>query len=59
MPDFLTVYAQVQPDKPAVIDDRPNGQVTTLTYAQLNEQANRLANVLIAFGARPPETKVV
>ena len=59
MPDFLTAYAQVQPNKPAVIDDRPNGQVTTVTFAELNEQANRLANVLIAIGARPPETKVV
>ena len=59
MPDFLTVYAQIQPDKAAVIDDRADGAVTTLTYAQLNEQANRLANVLIALGARPPETKVV
>ena len=25
MPDFVTIYAQVQPDKPAVIDDRPDG----------------------------------
>ena len=59
MPDFLTAYSQVQPNKPAVIDDRPNGQVTSVTFAELNEQANRLANVLIAIGARPPETKVV
>ena len=29
MPDFLTMYAQVQPDKPAVIDDRPSGEVST------------------------------
>ena len=59
MPDFLTLYGQVQPDKPAVIDDRANGPVTSLTYAQLNEQANRLANVLIDLGARPGATKVV
>ncbi len=59
MPDFLTAYSQVQPNKPAVIDDRPNGQITSVTFAELNEQANRLANVLIAIGARPPETKVV
>jgi fatty-acyl-CoA synthase/long-chain acyl-CoA synthetase len=59
MPDFLTVYSQVQPNKPAVIDDRPNGHVHSVTFAELNEQANRLANVLIAIGARPPETKVV
>ena len=28
MADFLTAYAQVQPDKLAVIDDRPDGTVT-------------------------------
>ncbi|HEY5876593.1 MAG TPA: AMP-binding protein, partial [Ilumatobacteraceae bacterium] len=59
MPDFATIYAQVQPDKPAVIDDRPDGTVTTMTWAELNAQANRLANVLVGFGARPGTTKVV
>ena len=38
-------FAQGQPDVPAVIDgDR------TFTYAQLDERANRLANVLVASG---------
>ncbi len=59
MADFLTAYALTQPDKLAVVDDRPNGKVTTLTYGQLNEQANRLANVLLAMGAMPGDTKVV
>jgi acyl-CoA synthetase (AMP-forming)/AMP-acid ligase II len=58
MPDFLTLYAQLQPDKAAVIDDR-SGVVTTLTFAQLNEQTNRLANVLVDLGVRPGATKVV
>jgi acyl-coenzyme A synthetase/AMP-(fatty) acid ligase len=31
----------------AVIDDRPDGTITTLTFSELNEQANRLANVLL------------
>ena len=39
MADFLTAYADAQPDKLAVIDDRPGGDVTTLTFAELNEQA--------------------
>ncbi len=59
MPDFLALYAQFQPNKPAVIDDRPDGEVITLTFARLNEQTNRLANVLIGLGARPGETKVI
>ena len=59
MPDFLTVYAQMQPDKAAVTDDRPNEQVTTLTFSQLNERTNRLAAVLIDLGARAGHTNVV
>ncbi|MEY2446047.1 MAG: long-chain acyl-CoA synthetase [Ilumatobacteraceae bacterium] len=59
MADFLAAYSLTQPDKPAVIDDRPDGTLTTLTYGQLNEQANRLANVLLGLGARPGDTKVV
>ena len=51
MPDFLTLYAQAQPDKLAVIDDRAGKEVRTLTFAQLEEQANRLGNVLVARGA--------
>ena len=59
MADFLTAYSIAQPDKPAVIDDRPDGTITTFTYRELNEQANRLANVLLDLGAKPGETKVV
>ncbi len=59
MPDFVTMYAQFQPDKPAVIDDRPDGTVTTMSWAELNAQSNRLANVLVGLGARPGTTKVV
>src|SRR5262245_47267951 len=53
MGDFLTTYAQLQPDKLAVVDDRPDGTVLTLTFAELEEQANRLANVFIELGAGP------
>ncbi len=59
MADFLAAYSITQPDKAAVIDDRPDGAVTTMTYGELNEQANRLANVLLDLGARPGDTKVV
>ena len=59
MADFLTAYSITQSGKLAVIDDHPDGTVTTMTYGQLNEQANRLANVLMELGARPGDTKVV
>ncbi len=59
MADFLTAYSITQPDKTAVIDDSPDGTITTMTFAELNEQANRLANVLLDLDARPGETKVV
>ena len=59
MADFLTAYSITHPDKLAVIDDRPDGTVTIMTYGQLNEQANRLANVLLGLDARPGDTKVV
>jgi acyl-CoA synthetase (AMP-forming)/AMP-acid ligase II len=59
MVDFLTAHALAQPDKLAVIDDRPDGTFSTMTYAQLNERANRLANVLLALGVTPGASKLV
>jgi acyl-CoA synthetase (AMP-forming)/AMP-acid ligase II len=55
MPDILTVYAQTQPDKPAVIDDRGGGEVTRWTYRELEEESNRLANALLSLGLQPSE----
>ena len=51
--DILSIYAQSQPDKPAVIDDRPDGTAVTWTYAELEAQANRVANLLLSLGAGP------
>jgi len=58
MSDILTAYAAAQPDKMAVIDDRPGGDVVSLTYAELEADSNRLANVLLGLGVMP-NTKVV
>jgi len=55
MPDLLTLHASAHPGKPAVIDDRPGADVVTWTYAQLEAEANRLANVLAALGVGPGE----
>jgi long-chain acyl-CoA synthetase len=53
MPDPLSVYAQSQPGKLAVIDDKPGGTVVRWTYAELEAQSNRVANLLVALGAGP------
>jgi acyl-CoA synthetase (AMP-forming)/AMP-acid ligase II len=53
MGDFLTAYAQSQPAKLAVVDDRPDGTVRQLTFVELEAEANRLANVLLGLGAAP------
>src|SRR5438132_7227867 len=53
MPDILGMYAQSQPDKPGVIDDKPDGTVVTWTYAELDAQANRIGNLLLSLGVSP------
>ena len=56
--DALSIYAQTQPDKPGVIDDRPDGTVVRWTYAELEAQSNRVANLLLSLGVGP-RTKVL
>jgi long-chain acyl-CoA synthetase len=53
MADLLTLYASTQPDKPAVVDDQADAGVVTWTYAQLEAEANRLANALASLGVGP------
>src|SRR5467141_4143419 len=55
MPDILGMYAQSQPDKPGVIDDKPDGTVVTWTYAELDAQANRIRNLLLSRGVSPDQ----
>ncbi len=47
--DLLALYAQATPAKAALIDDH-DGTVRQLTYAELDAEANRLANVLVDRG---------
>jgi len=51
----LVVQADRLPDKPAVIDDRPDGSTLIWSYAELNRQANRLAHVFRELGVNPGE----
>ncbi len=53
MPDLLTIYASSQPGKLAVADDRPGAGVVLWTYAQLEAEANRRANLLASLGVGP------
>ena len=43
-------------DKPAVISEAEDGQVRTLTYAELGREVARLANALIRLGVRAGDT---
>src|SRR5579859_553725 len=56
--DILSMYAQSQPDKLGVVDDRPDGTIVAWTYAELEAQANRVGNLLLSLGAGPG-TKVL
>jgi fatty-acyl-CoA synthase/long-chain acyl-CoA synthetase len=56
--DLLALYAGAQPDKPAVIDDRPGQPVVSYTFSELNEQVNRIGNLLHDVGA-DRDTKVI
>jgi fatty-acyl-CoA synthase/long-chain acyl-CoA synthetase len=53
MPDLLTTYAQAQPDKLAVIDDRRGADVRKVTYAEFEALTNQLAHVLRDHGVGP------
>ena len=53
MPDILTAYAESQPVKLAVIDDRGGAGIVQWTYAELEAAANRLGNALLSLGAKP------
>jgi acyl-CoA synthetase (AMP-forming)/AMP-acid ligase II len=51
--DTLSAYARSQPDKPGVVDDKPDGTVVIWTYAELEARSNRVANLLLSLGAGP------
>ena len=48
--DFLAVYARDQPDKPALIDDRPGVSPRLIGFAEFNQYVNRLANAMLRSG---------
>jgi fatty-acyl-CoA synthase/long-chain acyl-CoA synthetase len=58
MQDFLTTLVETLGNKPAVIDDRPDGTVRQWSFAELEANANRLARVMFNLGAKP-KSKIV
>jgi acyl-CoA synthetase (AMP-forming)/AMP-acid ligase II len=59
MTDSLTTQAEVNPHAPAVIVDAAGGgRPSATTYGELDVLTNRLANGLLAIGARPGERVV-
>ncbi|MDE3205563.1 MAG: AMP-binding protein [Acidobacteriota bacterium] len=55
--DALSAHAAGQPDKVAVIDDRPGHPVREWSFAELERRANQLANHLRSIGVTS-DTKV-
>lgn len=53
MPDMLTALAAELGDKPALIEDRPGGEIVRWSFAELEANANRLANVFLEHGIMP------
>ncbi|MEX0874284.1 MAG: AMP-binding protein [Actinomycetota bacterium] len=50
--DILAMHADGRPDAPAVIDDRLGEEPRIITYKELNERANRVANALLGLGLK-------
>ncbi len=53
--DLLSAHAACQPEKLALIEDRPGQAARSWTYAALERETNRLANALAGFGLRAGE----
>lgn len=58
MADILSAHAAAQPDKLALIDDRPGSPVVTYTFREANERSNQYGALLVDLGVTS-ETKVV
>ena len=57
--DVADRWAAADPDRPAVIEVRPDDTTEILTYGQLRERSNRLANALRARGIGPGDRVAV
>ncbi|MGU3536521.1 AMP-binding protein [Methylobacterium sp. A54F] len=52
-------WAAREPDRPAILEEGPDGTVTTITFGRLRSEADRLAAALHAQGIRPGDRVAV
>jgi acetyl-CoA synthetase len=57
--DVCDRWAAIDPARPAIIDVEPGGVITVLTYGEMRDASNRLANVLRERGVRPGDRVAV
>jgi acetyl-CoA synthetase len=57
--DVCDRWAAAEPERPAILEVAPGGEVTVTTYGALRECSNRLANVLRARGVGPGDRVAV
>jgi acetyl-CoA synthetase len=57
--DVCDRWAAAEPQRPAILEVAPGGEVTVTTYGALRECSNRLANVLRARGVGPGDRVAV
>ncbi len=50
--DVTDKWARIAPARPAIFDVRADGGVRTVTFGELSEKSNRLANALFSHGIR-------
>lgn len=52
--DYLMDYIAMDPDRPALISHRADsGQITTVSYGEINERAERVGGNLMSLGIKP------
>lgn len=56
LPDVLLEKVREHPDKPCVVFEDAQGQVSSLSYREFSRRVNRLANALVAEGVQPGQT---
>src|SRR5215210_6147767 len=57
--DVCDRWAAAEPERPAILEVAPGGEVTVTTYGALRACSNRLANVLRARGVGPGDRVAV
>ena len=57
--DVCDRWALTEPERPAILEIAPSGELTSISYGELRERSNRLANALGARGLNPGDRLAV